>query len=90
MWNIRKEADWNEVYQLTKKIRINVVLRRLDYLLTILNVEKNLSEKIRKETTGYPYSFLDPTTAKTRIAYSKEYGLILDRTRDELLGWMEY
>ncbi len=90
MWNIRQEIDWNEVYQLSKKIGINVVLRRLGYLLTVLDVEKNLSEKIRKEITRYPYSFLDPTTAKTRIAYSKEYGLILNRTKDELLGWMEY
>ena len=90
MWNIRKEVDWDEIYQLTKKIGINVVLRRLGYLLTILDIEKNLSEKIKKETARYPYSFLDPTAAKTRIAYSKEYGLILNRTRDELLSWMEY
>ncbi|MCY4491064.1 MAG: transcriptional regulator [Thaumarchaeota archaeon] len=90
MWYMQKEVDWTEVYQLTKKIGINVVLRRLGYLLTILDFEQNLSEKIKKEIVSYPYSFLDPTAAKTKIAYSKNFGLILNRTKDELLNWMDY
>ena len=76
--------DWQ------KKIEINVVLRRLGYLLSILNMEENLSRKIKAEITTYPYSFLDPITAKTRITYSKEYGLVINRTKDEMFGWMEY
>ena len=80
MWYVEKEIDWDEVYRLAKRIDINAVLRRLGYLLTVLNIEQNLSEKIKKETVRYPYSFLDPVTAKTKTAYSKEYGLILNRT----------
>ena len=90
MWYMQREVDWTEVYQLTKKIGINVVLRRLGYLLTILNFEQNLSEKIKKEIVSYPYSFLDPTAAKTNIAYSKNFGLILNITKDVLLNWMDY
>ena len=89
MWNMRKELDWDAVYRLAKKIGINVVLRRLGYLLNILNMEENLSGKIKAEITPYPYSFLDPITAKTRIAYSKEYGLVINKTKDEMLDWME-
>ena len=90
MWTVRKEIDWNKVYHMAKKVKINVVLHRLGYLLTVLGIEKNLSEKIKKETTPYPYSFLDPIAMKERIAYSKEYGLILNRTKDDLTNWMEY
>ena len=90
IWNMRKEFDWDAVYQLAKKIGINVVLRRLGYLLTILNMEENLAGKIKAEITPYPYSFLDPVTAKTRITYSKEYGLVINRTKDEMLDWMEF
>ena len=90
MWNSRKEADWKTILAMAKKVEINVVLRRLGYLLTVLNIEKNISSKIKKEIVCYPYNFLDPTTAKTRISYSKDFGLILNRTRDELTSWMEY
>lgn len=90
MWNVREEVDWNQAYRLAKKIGVNVVRRRLGYLLTVLDIEQSLSEKIKKETVRYPHSFLDPTAAKTRIASSKEFGLTLNRTKNELLGWMEY
>jgi len=88
MWNVRKEADWDQAHGLAKKIGVNVVLRRLGYLLTVLDIEQSLSEKIKKEIARYPYSFLDPTAAKTGVARSKEFGLVLNRTEDELFGWM--
>ena len=82
--------DWDEVYRLSKEMGIDVVVRRLGYLLTVLGREENISEKIRMESDRRPYSFLDPTDVKKRISYSKEYRLILNMTKDELLGWMEY
>ena len=90
MWYSGEDADWDEVYRLSKEMGIDVVVRRLGYLLTVLGREENISEKIRMESDRRPYSFLDPTDVKKRISYSKEYRLILNMTKDELLGWMEY
>lgn len=90
MWYARQEIDWSSVYQLSKRIGINAVLRRLGYLLSVLDMQRGLFKKIRKEIIPYPYSFLDPSDVKIRTAYSKEYGLILNITREELLAWEEY
>ena len=90
MWNSRKEVDWNKVLDMSKKIKINVVLRRLGYLLTVLDIENDVANKIKKEITRYPYQFLDPSTEKNRISYSKEFGLILNRTKEELVSWRDY
>ncbi|MFY9301436.1 MAG: type IV toxin-antitoxin system AbiEi family antitoxin [Candidatus Nitrosotenuis sp.] len=90
MWNVRKEINWNTVLDMAKQVGINVVLRRLGYLLQILELESNISESIKQNLNQYPYQYLDPSTIKTKIGYSNDYGLIVNITRDELLGWREY
>lgn len=90
MWNARKDVDWQLVLEIAEKVEINVVLKRLGYLLSILNIEEKIFKKIKEKIEKIPYQYLDPTTNKEKIENSKEYGLMINRTKDELLGWMEY
>jgi hypothetical protein len=36
------------------------------------------------------YMWLDPLGPKTVLEYSKKYGLMINRMKDELMGWMRY
>ncbi len=90
MWNARKDVNWQTVIEIAEKVEINVVLKRLGYLLSILDIEGNISEKAKEKIKKSPYHYLDPIANKDKIKNSKEYGLIINRTKDELLGWMEY
>lgn len=90
MWNARKEVNWQKVLEMAEMVEINVVLKRLGYLLSILGIEENISEKTKEKIKKTPYHHLDPTASKEKIENSKEYGLIINRAKDELLGWMEY
>jgi len=90
MWNVRKELDWNSVSEMADNVKVNAVLKRLGYLLNILEIENSISQSVMNKIKQYPYQYLDPTTAKNKVNYSKEYGLIINRTKDELLSWMEY
>jgi predicted transcriptional regulator of viral defense system len=90
MWNVRKDVNWKEVLEMAKKIKVDVVLRRLGYLLNILQVEYNISESIIKNLKPYRYHYLDPSAAKTIINHSIAYGLFINRTKEELLGWKDY
>jgi len=90
MWNARKEVDWKIVLEMAEKVEINVVLKRLGYVLSILDTKEKISGKIRKKIKKIPYHYLDPTTNKDKIETSKEYGLYINRSKDELLAWMDY
>lgn len=90
MWNARKEVDWQTVVEMAEKVEINAVLKRLGYLLSILDIEEKISKKTKEKIKKIPYSYLDPTTNKDKIENSKEYGLIINRTKDELLSWVDY
>ncbi len=90
MWNARKEVNWQTVIEMAEKIGVNAVLKRLGYLLSILDIEESISGSISEKIKKIPYHYLDPTAHKKRIENSKKYGLILNRTKDDLLGWMEH
>ena len=90
IWNIRDELDWQKLLEMAKKVEINVVLRRLGYLLDLLEIETSISKSIKKNLQGYPYHYLDPISHKKRLEYSKEYGLIINRQKNHLLGWGDY
>lgn len=90
MWSVRKNINWQDVLKLAEKVDVNVVIRRLGYLLNILEIENNVSKLIANNLQRYPYHYLDPSTSKNKIESSKEYGLIINRTKHELLGWKDY
>ena len=88
MWNSREDVDWAIVLDMSKQVELSIVLRRLGYLLNLLEIEQDISEKLKESYKGY--HFLDPNAVKKKIDYSKEYGLIINRTKNELFGWRDY
>jgi predicted transcriptional regulator of viral defense system len=88
MWNIRDDVNWSEVLEMSKRVELSVVLRRLGYLLNILEIEPDIANDLKNKFKGYHY--LDPNAVKERIEYSKEYGLIINRPTNRLLGWRDY
>ena len=89
MWNVREEVNWDTVFGMSKQIGLSVVLRRLGYLLDLLEIKQTVTPKLQEESfTGY--HLLDPNALRKRIDYSKEYGLIINRTKNQLLGWRDY
>jgi predicted transcriptional regulator of viral defense system len=89
MWTADKKADWKTVLEMAKKTEVSVVLRRLGYLLSMLKIQKNVVNEIKKESFS-GFQFLDPIEDKKRLDYSKEFGLILNVTEDDLKSWMGY
>lgn len=88
MWNARDDVNWSTVLEMSKRVGVSVVLRRLGYLLNILEIEQGIAHDLKNAFKGY--HFLDPNATKERLSYSKEYGLIINRNKNRLLGWREY
>jgi predicted transcriptional regulator of viral defense system len=88
MWYGKRDIDWPTVLEMAKRVGINVVLRRLGYILDVLDIEKEITNKLRNTFTGY--EFFDINGRENIVDHSKEYGLIINRDKDRLLGWMGY
>ncbi|GFN40179.1 MAG: transcriptional regulator [Marine Group I thaumarchaeote] len=89
MWYARKEVNWSIVLDMSNQVGMGVILRRLGYLLDLLEIEESVTRKI-KDKTFKGYHFLDSKKNKKRIGYSKNYGLVINRTKNQLLGWRDY
>jgi predicted transcriptional regulator of viral defense system len=85
IWNSRNELDVVKLFDYSKRLDVNVVTRRISYALELLG----LQEKIFLEM-GKGYMWLDPLGPKKALEYSKKYGLIINRTEEELIGWMRH
>lgn len=88
MWNVRGKVDWQSVIEMAERTGINAVMKRLGYLLSVLNIEEEISRETRNKIRKIPYHYLDPTANKSKIKNSKEYGLVINLTKNELLDWM--
>jgi predicted transcriptional regulator of viral defense system len=89
IWESQDEIDFTKIIDYSKKMGNESIKRRLLYILDILNLKK----KIDKEAlNGSPKGFmwLDPHGPKKVLAYSKEYGLIINRTKRDLMSWRGY
>ena len=89
MWNVREELDWGIVVKMAEQIKIDVVLKRLGYLLSILDIEKNISEEIKNKINKTSYHYLDYTTIASKVETSKDYKLIINRSKTRLLDWVD-
>lgn len=91
LWYSRNEDDvnWDLVLKYANDVGVNVVLRRLGYLLSFLEIKSDIVNKIKKITfKGYQY--LDPNVPKEKYMYSKDFGLIINRPVVKLKDWMEH
>jgi predicted transcriptional regulator of viral defense system len=89
IWNGRKEIDFAKALNLAKRLGISAVIRRLGYILEVLNIEKQAREEIAS-IKFLGYRWLDPLAPKRfeKSRYSPRYGLMLNRTKEELTSWM--
>ena len=89
LWNCRDEndVDWDVVLKHAGDVGANVVLRRLGYLLSFLEIKRDIVDEIKKNTFKGDH-YLDPGTVKDKHAYSKDFGLIINRTESQLVDWM--
>jgi len=86
VWTSRKELDWKKVVACIRKMAVDVALRRLGYILSILRIEPDIVRSFtRRRWRGFRY--LDPTASKRALAYSKELGLIINIPDRKLTGW---
>ncbi|MDE1764956.1 MAG: type IV toxin-antitoxin system AbiEi family antitoxin domain-containing protein [Thaumarchaeota archaeon] len=88
MWEAQDEIDFTKIVEHSEKIRNNVVIRRLMYILNILEIDSKMNKKVLGDIKGFMW--LDPTGPKKALEYSKRFGLIINRTRKELTGWRGY
>lgn len=89
VWNAREKLDFDKMLDFSKKLGVSVVTRRLGYILELLEIENKTRSKIAgSKFKGFMW--LDPLGPKKVIGYSKKYGLLINRTKDELTGWMGY
>jgi predicted transcriptional regulator of viral defense system len=87
VWNARDELDFAKLLDFSRRVGVNVVMRRLGYILEMLHMEKKICERIASNKfTGFMW--LDPLGPKKAIEYSRKYGLAVNRTKEELTGWM--
>jgi predicted transcriptional regulator of viral defense system len=89
IWESHDELDFTKLFYYSEKIGVQVVNRRLRYILDMLDIKTNLDDKVSNKIPK-GLMWLDPSGPKKVIEYSKEYGLIINRTKKELTGWMGY
>ena len=87
IWNSRGELDFEKLLGFSKRIAVNVVMRRLGYILELLHVEGNTSAEIASNRFK-GFMWLDPLGPKKALGYSTKYGLMINRTKEELTSWM--
>ncbi len=90
IWNGRKEIDFAKTLDLAKRLGISAVIRRLGYILEVLKIEKQVHEEIASAKKFTDYRWLDPLAPKRleKSGYSPKYGLMINRTIEDLTSWM--
>jgi predicted transcriptional regulator of viral defense system len=89
IWKSRQELDFVKLLEYLKRMGVGVVTRRIGYALELLGLAEEISSEIAS-CRSKGYMWLDPIGPKKVLKYSKKYGLIINRTKDELAGWMGY
>ncbi len=86
IWESQDEINFTKIVEYSEEMGNGSVKRRLMYLLDILNIKKKIDNEI-SNTPLKGLIWLDPSGPKKAIEYSKEHGLIINRTKKELLRW---
>lgn len=86
IWEAQDEINFTKIIDYSKEMRNESVKRRLLYILNILDIKKN-TDKETSYKSPKGLMWLDPSGPKNAIEYSKKYGLIINRTKKELLSW---
>lgn len=85
IWGARDDVNWSQVLKFLGKLKVSSVVRRLGYILDELDFQEEVKETLVRDFQGFRW--LDPSSQKKVKGYSKEWGLILNLTSEELLSW---
>lgn len=88
IWNSKDYLNWNKLLDFLKILDVSAVNRRLGYLLDVLDVKKDVQDKILQPFSGFVW--LDPSSEKECIMYSKRWGLKINVSIKKLLEWRGY
>jgi len=86
IWNSRKELDWKQVLSTAERMQVDVAVRRLGFILSLLKIAPKISRSLA-QNEWYGLRSLDPSGLKEALAYSKEYGLIINVSIRSLTSW---
>ncbi len=89
IWESQNELDFEKILDYSKKVGVEVVTRRIGYMLDMLEIKEEIANKIAK-TNPKGFMWLDPIGPKKILEYSKKYGLIINRIKKDLTSWMGY
>ncbi|HYB92609.1 MAG TPA: transcriptional regulator [archaeon] len=89
IWTEKDELDFSKAFEYARRIDVSIVVRKLGYILSLLELKDKGTSKIAS-TEFKGFQWLDPLGPKKVLEYSKEYGLMINRTKKELTSWMEY
>ncbi|MDO8553866.1 MAG: type IV toxin-antitoxin system AbiEi family antitoxin [Candidatus Micrarchaeota archaeon] len=85
IYSSRKSLNWDKFISLVKMEK-SIVRRRLGYLLEMLKLKK-YSKRLEEKFIGF--NWLDHTSSKKVLLYSKKWGLKINISERELLNFME-
>lgn len=88
MWGARRSVDWDAVSDMSERVGSNAVPKRLGYLLSVMNIEERISERMTEKARKTPYNYLDPAYKKT-VKTSSRYRLMIGLTDGDLLSWRD-
>ena len=82
-----EDIDWELTFEMALRTGVNVVLKRLGFLLDQMGIGGGIPSRIARIVKRYPYQYLDYHAIKRKEEVSKEYGLVINRTRHGLWSW---
>ena len=77
-----REVRWRRIRSYARRIGVDAVLRRLGYLGEILGIDVGFAPSA---LSGFRW--LDPSAPRKAFGTSKEWGLLLNVTMEDLLAW---
>ena len=86
IWNSREEIDSVKMLAYAKKMGNSAVIKRLGYLLEILEMDKKISVRTLQKMIRKGFSLLDPLLPK-KGQYNSQWNLIVNIPKEELLSF---
>lgn len=86
IWNAREELDFGRMLDYAPKICNSAAVKRLGYLLGILEIDKKISINNLRAMIKKGFSSLDPLLPK-KGEYNSQWNLLLNVSQEELLSF---
>ncbi len=82
LWLARRDVHWDRVEAYAVRLGVDAVTRRLGYLRSVLRMD---ARPPRRTLPGLRW--LDPSAPRRNLGVSRQWGLLLNVDREDLLAW---